>query len=170
MTSNQLWKRLTNVATKWGAKVEAVSRPEPEMSLATYFGRHRDFYIFTPGAPIGLLYRQKRIVYWKDTRPSWDTLLHEIAHLFASRRNPLSCREYQFLGWEYALALRLGCAQRFMARYKSYWVDYTAPEDRILYHAIGDMPMRVKRKFFRARLAHATRRGLVRLGVPVRVR
>jgi hypothetical protein len=168
VTSPQIFKRLTKLATSWGAKVVAVERPEPMMALSTYFRNHRDFYIFTPGAPIGLLYRQKKIVYWKDTRPSWDILLHEMAHLFAVRRNPDTCNEYSFLGWEYALALRLGCARRLMARYKNYWVDYTA--SGVAYQAIGDMPMKVKQKLFQSRLAYARRRGLVRLGVPVRVR
>ena len=48
MTSPQIFKRLTKLATSWGAKVVAVERPEPMMALSTYFRNHRDGFALEP--------------------------------------------------------------------------------------------------------------------------
>jgi len=46
---------------------------------------------------------EKKIIYFHD-KATWPNVLHEIAHVFASRQAPDESEEFSFLYWEWALA------------------------------------------------------------------
>lgn len=94
---------LTEFAKSWGAVVESVPHTEfvkledrPDFSDCPF-----DLFI-------GVLHREKRVVWSQDRVPHWTTLLHELGHVLACREAPDVCQEFAFLGWEFAVAQHLG--------------------------------------------------------------
>jgi len=60
--------------------------------------------------------------------------IHELAHIFACKDGPYRCREFPFLGWEYAAAIRLGLLWAWDLNMETYlihgetWADLHATE------------------------------------------
>lgn len=71
---------------------------------------------------LGVDFPRKRVLY--STRCGeieWAEVIHEMAHVFASTKNPEKCDEWSFLGWEYAVCLYIGGDVEV---WKKYMADY----------------------------------------------
>lgn len=145
--------RLRALCQQWGGDLIEVSDDE----FLTLSCRD-DFYDAPFGsAEFGTLWRQKRIYYTSKT--AWPDLVHEMGHVFASRRNPNACNEYDFLGWEYAVA-------RFIGALTSDWragmADYQLMDDETgRGDDIGSLSRRDFRRLMLDRLTVARRKGLL---------
>ena len=70
---------------------------------------------------IGVLYGQQKIFYCGKFEVS--NFIHEMAHVFASAKPPDSSEEFEFLGWEYAVARKLGCIRAWKKGMAGYGVS-----------------------------------------------
>jgi hypothetical protein len=122
-------------------------------------GRQQVYYACPFDIRCGVLYRARMVVY-VDDELTYGTLIHEMAHCFASTSTPSSSQEFQFLGWEYALAGRWGARRKWLKDSRNYVISDHGAD-------IGDMlrpsgrPNATLQKVFMERLVVARELGLV---------
>jgi hypothetical protein len=76
-------------------------------------------------------YKRKRLLFTGDlykgdpeaTMRVLGGLIHEAGHLVASLEKPRDSEEFNFLGWEFALAIELGLLPDLLAQHEFYMVD-----------------------------------------------
>jgi hypothetical protein len=70
------------------------------------------------------LWWSRKIVYAVDGREEVGSIIHEMGHVFASPHHPHhdcgECREWNWFGWEIALARRVGAARTWSRHNASY--------------------------------------------------
>lgn len=115
-------------------------------------------------AQLGLDFSKKHVLYTTEhVPPEWPEIIHEMGHVFASKKAPPFSDEWSFLGWEYATCLHL-CGdvevwKRNMSDYNVEHVDF------------GSLSPRKQNALLVERLTCAKRVGLVSpAGVPLTVR
>lgn len=114
------------------------------------------FAPFTSG--LGLIWNNKTIVSVPET--PWPGILHEAGHLLA-QKYPLDDRrnevEDEFLGWEWAIVLKLGLDQQeFLRNNQDYGISWDNTEnDGEFYSSMKDVPTDLISVYFAERLAWA---------------
>ena len=159
--ASALLTRLSRLCKRWGGSLTPLAREgywEAGISEAPF------------QCGLGLHWKTRRLYY----DPSWTTccvqatgIIHEMGHVFACLSYPFA-EELGFFGWEYALARKLGCVRSWVENNRGYVVGGSdGLEDSFEF---GELSLAERRLFLRARLADATRSGLVREGAPLCIR
>lgn len=136
--------KLRKLCQKWGG--DLVELPEKDFeSLLDGYIRHgssdrfvevSDFHPCPFNASLGVRWGKKHVYYtraargfwkgsvWTDlSEPvSWTDVIHEMGHVFASAKRPDQADEYNFFGWEYALARQVGDPEKWRRANKDYSV------------------------------------------------
>jgi len=106
--------RLRKKAQEWGGDLVEVS----EDDFNELFGYMKSAVVHPPKPgyvkapfrsrpPFGVNYKERRVYYTPNVAPA--DLIHEMGHVFATRRSPdKPCAEFNFFGWEHALARKFG--------------------------------------------------------------
>ncbi len=72
--------------------------------------------------PVGVLWSARAIVC--PTYVPWPELIHEMGHVLACKEHPLESKEFDFLGWEYAVARYIKAPiEEWYENMKNYQVD-----------------------------------------------
>jgi len=91
-------RRLARLCLKWGGELRRVSSDEYDRWMARRFS-----YSEAPFSSnmIGVAWKKK----WVITSGTilWTDVIHEMGHVFASKKSPETSDEWAFFGWEYAL-------------------------------------------------------------------
>ena len=168
LSKEDVVQRLRRRARRWGGDLIEVSDKEFEsrrVPQAPFTGWH-----------VGLRFRAKQVVFAEFAQPRdiaffTATLLHEMGHVFATTRAPYKAEEYDFLGWEIALARKVGLTDAAFCRANA---DYEIDEHQgDAYYGqfrdfVGDPKGRLA--FLTQRVERAKELGLIRRGHPVSVR
>lgn len=104
---------------------------------------------------LGVNHKRKTVYAAVDSAESQiGALIHEIAHVFATRKGPDACKEFDFLGWEIALAREIGCYRTWSADNS----DYAVGDDGTMWRYLS-----AKRRadIVRERVAYAQKIGIV---------
>jgi hypothetical protein len=168
-------QKLAGLATSWGGALREVSTEEflkiAGLTLSKQFegGKiwegppRRGFY----GAPftnhdLGVLWAKKQVVY--SGTVGWPEVIHEMGHVFACRVNPNRSEEFDFLGWEYALAKYIeGPMDEWLRELRNYQIASDGRE-------FGDLSPSERFKFLQERLEIARQKKLVIGDVPQSIR
>ena len=167
----QKLRKLKMLAHKWGGSIVQVSEEEYEaLRFAQDFEpngtlRHSSHPSRLSDAPfsshlLGVIYSEKKIVYAEG--PPWYEFIHEMGHVFASTSISSMSKEYDFFGWEYAMARSLKAVKEWLIGNK----DYSVGEGDDL-SAVSPKEVR---KILKERLSVAVSLGLVVNGEPVALR
>jgi hypothetical protein len=131
--------KLGQLCHGWGGKLLPMSaetyfalvRQEKEHGLLGYQKRFNEAPF---SSAIGLFWKTKTVVYVPEalldegplesprasgTSKAISVIIHEMGHVFACRKPPWDSNEYQFLGWEYAVAKLIGMSREDW--YHSIW-------------------------------------------------
>ena len=92
---------------------------------------------------------------------SWGNVIHEFAHLVAADKEPNHTDEFEFFGWEVAVAMRLGVLKEWLQANSAYSV----PGENVLVSCeIGTLSPDDQRRVLHERLDYAESLGLVQDG------
>jgi len=159
MNNEQTISALRRRAIAWGGDIvqvtnemyDRVSGIDRDYCIAD--GPYRkDFYgaPFTSG--LGILWSKKKI--YCTNSSEWPGVVHEMGHVFTSKKDPNHADDWEFFGWEYA----------------TFWVeknrDYIVEDGE----SFGYLTRTNRRKVLQERLTHAKKIGLLRHGIPQAVR
>lgn len=72
-----------------------------ENSLDDFFQRHNNYEAAPFSEHAGIDWNRKCLAISKDVL--FETVVHELGHLVASKREPRSSEDFDFLGWEFAV-------------------------------------------------------------------
>jgi hypothetical protein len=103
---------------------------------------------------LGVNYR-KRIVYHSDN-PEPGELIHEMGHIFASRKNTTWAEEFAFFGWEYRLAIHAGCVDNWLKNTGRYNIRVAGRLEEF-----GDLSEEDRQSVLRKRVAYGQRTGRI---------
>jgi hypothetical protein len=122
----------------------ATRRPE-DLSVAPFTDAHGQWW-------------RKKIVYAIEGREEVGTIIHEMGHVFASEHHPdhdcNSCHEWNWFGWEIALARHIGAARTWSRHNANYRIDDAS-------HQWSNVTPAQRRSVTLDRLAHARKRGVL---------
>lgn len=155
-------RRLADLCLQWGGELREVDAEGFAKASAAEvdWAGNGTFW----GAPftsnLGILWREKIIVY--TGAHAWSAILHEMGHVFASRKDPTHSEEYDFLGWEYAIARSVGPLSEWWAGNE----DYGTSDGE----TFGSLSPAKKRALIRDRVAHSRAIGLLDGWTPRTVR
>ena len=168
MTPNDrsIVKKLAAYTHVWGGGLLSVTP-----KVFDGFARCRNFSHaqYTTG-DLGVLYHEKLIVYVIDSAPEIEpvSIVHEIGHVFASKKQPYSSKEFGFFGWEYTLCQRVGIT---LKAWRKSHAHYQVGNRRDGYALIKDMSAQAHEKLIQQAIRHAVRHGLIDAnGNPVSIR
>jgi len=85
-------------------------------------------------------------------------LIHEMGHVFASNKTPNWAKEFDFFGWEYAVATKLGLLFQWSHGTKDYSIAVTATKCSKEW---GELDAVEQDRTIRERLAHAVKTKLI---------
>lgn len=93
------------------------------------FGPHRGPFYEAPFSSerLGVFWKARKLVYSGDVY--WTEVIHEMGHLFASSKNPDRSDEFNFFGWEYLLAKRVGDPEEWIKTNRHYGVSHRGSEE-----------------------------------------
>ncbi len=172
-------RKLKALARKWGGSIVKVTEEEYDaLQLSQSLDKSGNLrHSFDPeylkdapfsSFPLGVIYSEKKVVYAADTRgktpvdPPWYEFIHEMGHVFACNEVPSKSKEYDFFGWEYAMALKFKAVEEWIAGNKDYSV---ADGDDL-----STLSPKEVQEILEERLSAATSLGLVVDGEPVAIR
>jgi hypothetical protein len=100
---------------------------------------------------------EKKIVYVSMVAAGSDIhgIIHEMGHVFASRKPPANSKEYDFFGWEYVVAISIGALFEWDKGSYNYYID-----DSCLY-TWGKLSVDKKDALIRERLEYAAKNKIV---------
>lgn len=151
--------KLTEIVRAWGGNIVQIS---PEQ-----MGLQEEAPGFS-GAPftrqLGIDWSRK-IVYHVDAH--WADLIHEIGHVFATLADPDACQEFDFLGWEFVLAKKIGGS---LATWIKKNAEYVVGLENIAVTPLRQLKPSDRAYLFRERVATARMNGIVVGWEPVAVR
>jgi len=105
-----------------------------------------------------------RIIYVVKGRADVPAILHEMGHVFASRRSPWHSKEFSFFGWEYLLAKELGITRAWAKSNQGYSVG----DDGTLY---ADLTPQQRKRVVQTQILKGIKLGIISKGhVPLTVR
>lgn len=141
-TPSQL-KKLRDFAILHGGSIEDVPQKEFH-ELDT--GYHKPWSPCPFDVGIAVNWAEKRLVYTvsplrrQGRPPSISTFIHELGHIFASKKPPSQAQEIEWLGWEKAWVKKLGLTWKQWANhdYGIYW-DYTFKGKDVQYDTLEDL-------------------------------
>lgn len=160
-------KALARYARAWGGKLLVVS----EEKYKTY--RALDDYSESPFSShsLGVHWEQKLVV---TVDAPWDEVIHEMGHVFACLKTPRKSDEYEFFGWEYALALAIKAnAEIWCKGNRDYQLSGVSPEvggQKHVCYEFGHLTPKQKEWVLTERLEHARKTGLVINNEPQAIR
>jgi len=106
---------------------------------------------------------RRKIIAFDPKKIQWPHLIHEMGHVFASKSGPHSaaCNEYDFYGWEHAVAKHV---RGRMSEWYHHNSDYVVGGESV---GIGNMEVGAlnrgqRTRIFRDRVEVAIRRGLIK--------
>ena len=169
--------RLTELCRRWGGEIVVLD------SLSEFDERF-DGRIASEAGYYDAPFSDFHGVHWEDKRiytvksfESTSALIHEMGHVFASPRSPAfdpeaddKFEEYDFFGWEIAVARIVGCLPSWSRDNKDYQVSVQGsphPHDELQragnpgLAGWGCLSRWYRKKVIRERLAHAQSIGLV---------
>jgi hypothetical protein len=98
MDDKQIIFKLKEIAQGWGGNIIKLTK-----------NRFDDYWNIT-SAPfscyLGINYEARKIYYVGTPHPC--DIIHEMGHIFASKKPPEEAYEWDFFGWEYLLARKVG--------------------------------------------------------------
>lgn len=160
-------RKLSQLAHSWGGSLLNVSKEE--MSQFVKFSRRLGFYEapFVAGK-LGSFPAKKVVVYTDEDWCEWPNLIHEMGHVFASKKDIPFQDEYEFFGWEYAVVRLIGCP---VDHWRECNADYVISVDGTISHEVGSLSDAEWEDFLEKRLIAAKSYGIVnRAGLPVSMR
>ena len=140
---------LKNLCKKWGGSLVEVSQTDYDKLNAS--SETHSEAPFTSGR-LGVNYSEKRVVY--SGKLDVGELIHEMGHVFASKVEPAKCPEFDFFGWEYLVAKKVGALAEWFRSSKDYCVDNQNTE-------FGGLSSHQQEAVLVERVAHAKNLGLV---------
>lgn len=146
---------LRKLARGWGGDLREMSAPQMDAMLDA-----DGFWPCPFDSRLGVLWREKVVLY--SNRPQWPNILHEMGHIFASVLPPPACTEWDFFGWEYAIAHDLRGVRAWNASNADYSVDGSTD--------FGALTRREKDDLIVDRILAAENAGLIVDGKPVAIR
>jgi hypothetical protein len=111
---------------------------------------------FTTFYELGVIWHKKLIM--SERGLMWPHLVHEMAHTFASKHPPDKADEWEFFGWEYAVARYVGDVEAWRRSNVDYQIDDGGPHR---YGEFGALSRRNQNKICTERLYHAKKIGIV---------
>lgn len=115
------YKRLQKLVQRWGGTLERIT-PKEFKELVISSGTFAD----APFAHnVGVDFKRKRIL-WHGKQPTVGNLIHEVGHVFASKKEPFSSDEWSFFGWEHATARYVGAERSWFKASYDYYVEVRA--------------------------------------------
>ncbi len=105
---------LQELARQWGGDVVEVSFDDPlwdKLDVSPF------------SAWLGVDYPNKRVYGTKEA--DLGEIIHEMGHVFASRRSTNFSEEYDFFGWEFAVAQKVGLVGEWLESSGNYSVGCT---------------------------------------------
>lgn len=168
-------EQLTRLCVDWGGSIRSVNKETMRRLLGAdgllrEDGSRVGSFSLAPFVSelIGILWSKKDIYYLDDDleRLPISALIHEMGHVFASTQTPDDAQEFDFFGWELAMADHIGLPRPLWIKENQYYVVTASPSSDCL----GDLPPAEMEALFKERLDLATANGLLREGVPVAIR
>jgi hypothetical protein len=146
---------LRSLVESWGGHFEHVTLSDPiwdseEVAAAQY------------SAFLGVDYGRK-IIYTVDGFCPGE-VLHEVGHVFASLHNPAFAEEYDFFGWEFVVAQKVGLVEEWLKGTGNYSVGGTS------FIEFEEMTIEEQSDLIEERVQRAVALGLIVGGEPVSVR
>lgn len=93
--------RLMELAASWGGSIET------DNSLTWFFAH--DLCVSPFSSAVGIIWEERAILFDPERLPHPVTaLIHEMGHVFASKKPPKKADEMEFFGWEVKLAELIG--------------------------------------------------------------
>lgn len=132
--------QLQALALSWGGEVKEVptwrgpSLPNGEIAVVsaaietfrrTYIAKGSFSEAPFSGNDLGIVWEKKQVLFCGAVL--WYEVVHEMAHVFACLREPNNSNEWDFFGWEYAMAKMLKGVPEWKAENGDYVV--TMPAD-----------------------------------------
>ena len=101
-------RRLRRLVKPWGGEIRLLSE-EAYYKLDTASPRRSGFSPAPFGCYCGVHYRDRAVILGAPLREHLVAeVIHEMGHVFASRKSPDASEEFDFLGWEMATARHVG--------------------------------------------------------------
>lgn len=146
---------LTALVKGWGGSVEMV----PQMTLEGFEGD--ETFSMSPAADgMGVFYGDRRVIH--DGRAHWADLIHEAGHVFACPEVPSASQEFDFFGFEYAVARKLHAPlDRWHDRLGSYQVDAVPGVDSGRYSSWDKLKWKQREAHIRERIWKARLLGII---------
>lgn len=113
---------------------------------------------------LGIRWAAKEVVFTRRLPLEPVEVIHEMGHIFAAKAVPDEIKEFDFLGWEYMLALQVGISQQDWVHDNQHYA-VTDDGDELGYMSEGEVSALLDE-----RIRAATVAGLIREGKPVAIR
>lgn len=111
---------------------------------------------------LGIDYDNKNIFYSQGS--DYGHVIHEMAHVFASKTPPFSSDEISFIGWEFAVAKHINLdIEKWCSQLSDYMIDDNT--------AFINLPTKEKELFLKERYDFCISEGMVsKDGIPLSIR
>ena len=150
-------ERLRAICEGWGGRL--IELPEEEYRQDQQIQEAP----FSAG-DLGIRWAAKEIVFTRRLPLEPVEIIHEMGHVFAATGRPDEIQEFDFLGWEYVLALEVGISRRDWVHENQHYA-VTDDGDELGYMGYGEVTTLLDE-----RIRVATAAGLIREGKPVAIR
>ncbi len=111
---------------------------------------------------LGVDHKRKVIYYTKEAQPG--EVIHEAGHVFASSRTPNFSEEYDFFGWEFVVAVKVGLVDEWLETTGNYTIGGTD------FVEFEDMTIDEQSDLLEERVQHARSLGLIQGDEPMSIR
>jgi hypothetical protein len=166
--STKVLARLRRVARRWGGDILVLTEKKYDDQFEFTLRAGFSGAPFTSRARLGVFYARKQVVLVPSSELNLMDVLHELAHVFASKKSPNNADEYNFLGWEWAFAHRLGVSRR---EWQRGLANYQLGDEPWSGQTIDRLTSKQLTALIVDRLAKAKESGIVSLcGVPQSIR
>lgn len=143
-------ERLSRLCTKFGGSLVQVDVIQVEIQSPFDFAVGADF--------------DQKIVYYKAGADP-GSIIHEMGHVFASKEKPDNSEEFDFFGWEYAVAKQVHVLDIWIKNNRDYGLG-TWPANQ----EFGRLSNREREEVLWERTAFAEQIGLIVQGRPIAIR
>lgn len=147
----------SQLCRQFGGRLAIISQDAFDALFDRSAGRHSEGTLHeAPFTSAHGLHWNRKIIYTVRDREEVGSILHEMGHVFATAHHPdhPQCREFDFFGWELAIARQIGAARAWSRHNQNYCVDDTGAE-------WGTRSPRQKRRIIDDRLACARKIGIL---------
>lgn len=133
MTNSEAVNKLIEITKSWGGTLDLVTLPEYNKTVLTLFGKRYKGWSFPPDDYHALHWESKRIIAVAD-EAKCGFLIHEMGHLFLNQEDPCHSQEceWEWMGWEVALAKYVGCYRLWSEHNGSYCISNPRVEDKLI--------------------------------------